>query len=186
MSLSFADYSDLTGTKIQVVEVFFSTHGEGFSFELSRDQLSITAISDGVSVGRCMLPVPPSSRMFQQWETRRENWWFLLGFVIGLKQISGRMRMQSDAGAEALARLPWFIPATAQNSMYPNGECPLCGSRLIGDGFRDVLRCENADPESYARHEPDANPVFCESNNPEESLLSARSSRSQNNGGSHD
>jgi len=109
--IGIRDYSDLTGTTMQVVEVFFSTHGEGFSFELSRDRISIWAVFDGVPVGHAMLPVPPNSRMFQEWETRRENWWFLLGFVIGLKQISGRMRMQSDAGAEALARLPWVIPA---------------------------------------------------------------------------
>lgn len=42
-----------------------------------------------------------------------------------------------------------------------NGTCPNCGAPLIGDGYRDVLRCENADPESYAYHEPEADPIFC-------------------------
>ena len=46
--------------------------------------------------------------------------------------------------------------------VYGNGYCPKCGGDLIGDGYRDVLHCENADPESYAYHEPDAQPVYCE------------------------
>lgn len=53
---------------------------------------------------------------------------------------------------------------TAQISMYANGECPHCGSPLIGDGYRDVLHCENAEPESYECHEPDAQPVLCANN----------------------
>ncbi len=48
-------------------------------------------------------------------------------------------------------------------SIYANGECPNCGNPLTGDGFKTVLHCENANPDSYADHEPDAQPVFCES-----------------------
>lgn len=46
--------------------------------------------------------------------------------------------------------------------MYANGECPHCGSPLLGDGHHHVLHCENADPESYEYCEPDAPPVLCE------------------------
>ena len=60
---------------------------------------------------------------------------------------------------------------TAQISMYANGECPHCGSPLIGDGYRDVLHCENAEPETYEYHEPDAQPVLCA--NPEVSHMAA-------------
>ncbi len=43
-----------------------------------------------------------------------------------------------------------------------NDTCPNCGSPLSGDGFKWVLHCENADPENYTYHEPDAQPVFCQ------------------------
>lgn len=40
--------------------------------------------------------------------------------------------------------------------------CPNCGGSLSGDGFTDVLHCENVDVigEGY---EPDAAPVYCDS-----------------------
>jgi len=43
-----------------------------------------------------------------------------------------------------------------------NGECPNCGSPLIGDGFNTVLHCENADEEAYEFSKPDATPIYCE------------------------
>jgi len=43
-----------------------------------------------------------------------------------------------------------------------NGVCPRCGGNLIGDGWRSVLHCENADLEMYEFHEPDARAVLCD------------------------
>ena len=38
--------------------------------------------------------------------------------------------------------------------------CPRCGGSLIGDGYKLVRHCENADfPEDV---EPDAGPIYCE------------------------
>lgn len=39
--------------------------------------------------------------------------------------------------------------------------CPNCGGCLSGDGFTEVLHCENVDVigEGY---EPDAPPVYCD------------------------
>ncbi len=45
--------------------------------------------------------------------------------------------------------------------MSANGYCSKCGGDLIGDGYRDVLHCENAEPEAFEHHEPDAPPVLC-------------------------
>ena len=41
--------------------------------------------------------------------------------------------------------------------------CPVCGGKLIGDGYTTVVHCENVDMPFDI--EPDANPVFCEEEN---------------------
>ena len=46
-------------------------------------------------------------------------------------------------------------------SSFPSGTCPNCGGPLLGDGYTVALHCENA--EDIAEIEPDAEPVFCES-----------------------
>ena len=46
--------------------------------------------------------------------------------------------------------------------VYGNGDCPHCGGKLIGDGFKTVIRCENAAESDYEFSEPDAQPVFCD------------------------
>lgn len=50
--------------------------------------------------------------------------------------------------------------------MSANGTCPHCGSPLIGDGYKTVLHCENADLEVVWDTEPDARPVLCEPTTP--------------------
>ena len=50
---------------------------------------------------------------------------------------------------------------TAQFPVYGNGYCPNCGGGIHGDGYRWVLHCENATPETYEYHEPDAQAVLC-------------------------
>lgn len=39
--------------------------------------------------------------------------------------------------------------------------CKDCGGTLIGDGYKTVLHCEEAQEELYSEIEPDANPVLC-------------------------
>ena len=39
--------------------------------------------------------------------------------------------------------------------------CPYCGGDMIGDGYTEVVHCENAEEETYCDHEPDAPPVYC-------------------------
>jgi hypothetical protein len=39
--------------------------------------------------------------------------------------------------------------------------CSRCGGTIIGDGYRDVRRCENAHPDDVEGVEPDANAVLC-------------------------
>ena len=39
--------------------------------------------------------------------------------------------------------------------------CPNCGERMIGDGYRIVLHCPNARMEDFEHSEPDAQPVLC-------------------------
>jgi hypothetical protein len=66
------------------------------------------------------------------------------------------------AGAEVAPRAESVTAGkTAQFSMYANGTCPRCGGEIFGDGYRSVLHCENAEPESYEFHEPDAAKVLC-------------------------
>jgi len=40
--------------------------------------------------------------------------------------------------------------------------CPNCGGTMEGDGYTEVMHCENADYEAYFDHEPDASPVYCQ------------------------
>ena len=40
--------------------------------------------------------------------------------------------------------------------------CPNCGGSIIGDGYSEVMRCENADESLYEFCEPDAPIVYCE------------------------
>jgi hypothetical protein len=46
-------------------------------------------------------------------------------------------------------------------SPYPNGECPHCGSPLLGDGVSTILHCEFADDEHVRWAEPDYSPILC-------------------------
>lgn len=85
-SVTMDDFAELTGTNRLVVEAFFHTHAKGYVFEFGPDNLSLNAWGALGLSGGCMLPVPPSSLRFADMEARRENWWFLLGFVIGLRQ----------------------------------------------------------------------------------------------------
>jgi hypothetical protein len=44
--------------------------------------------------------------------------------------------------------------------MHPNGTCPNCGGKILGDGYRTVLHCEIAEvPDDV---EPDAMTIHCE------------------------
>lgn len=62
-----------------------------------------------------------------------------------------------------------FTPATKPSYSglsSPNGCCPHCGGKILGDGCTTVRHCENADLDDTARFpygqpEPDANPVYC-------------------------
>lgn len=45
--------------------------------------------------------------------------------------------------------------------MSPNGNCHHCGAPLLGDGYTQVLHCENADLDLVWETEPDAQPVEC-------------------------
>jgi len=38
--------------------------------------------------------------------------------------------------------------------------CPICGGKILGDGYTTVLHCENADPALDV--EPDAAVIYCE------------------------
>lgn len=48
----------------------------------------------------------------------------------------------------------------SETMKYANGECPICGGEMLGDGFTLVLHCENV--EDLDCIEPDAQPVYCE------------------------
>lgn len=39
--------------------------------------------------------------------------------------------------------------------------CRNCGGDMLGDGFTEVMHCENAEEESYRYETPDSNPVLC-------------------------
>ena len=39
--------------------------------------------------------------------------------------------------------------------------CPACGGDIVGDGFSEVMRCENVDIEIVMEFEPDSDPVYC-------------------------
>lgn len=41
----------------------------------------------------------------------------------------------------------------------PFDGCPNCGGDLVGDGYTSVIHCEEVDPDPWL--EPDANPVYC-------------------------
>lgn len=59
-------------------------------------------------------------------------------------------------------RMPGTVIRATQLRM-PNDVdgCPNCGGKMLGDGYTAVLACENAEPDTYAHHEPDAKPVHC-------------------------
>lgn len=40
--------------------------------------------------------------------------------------------------------------------------CPVCGGKIIGDGYTIVFHCENIDYPMDI--EPDADPIYCELN----------------------
>jgi hypothetical protein len=40
--------------------------------------------------------------------------------------------------------------------------CPNCGGTILGDGYRVVRHCENADQQKVWEAEPDAKVVLCE------------------------
>lgn len=40
--------------------------------------------------------------------------------------------------------------------------CNKCGGRMIGDGFTEIIHCENAEYESYYDLPPDDTPVECD------------------------
>ena len=61
--------------------------------------------------------------------------------------------------------------------VYGNGDCPHCGGKLIGDGFKTVIRCENAAESDYEFSEPDAQPVFCDPPTPLTDAEASRKSR---------
>jgi len=80
--LTVREYADLTSTPAEVAEVFFRTHAKGWQVECA-DGLAVTVrANSGRVVGQCFLPVPLHSPALD----RRENWWFLLGFCVGLRQ----------------------------------------------------------------------------------------------------
>jgi hypothetical protein len=39
--------------------------------------------------------------------------------------------------------------------------CPVCGEKMIGDGYHVVIHCPNAQDESWSHTEPDAPVVHC-------------------------
>ena len=39
--------------------------------------------------------------------------------------------------------------------------CKICGGMMLGDGYQDVLHCENAHWNDYGWLTPDSNPVYC-------------------------
>ena len=41
--------------------------------------------------------------------------------------------------------------------------CKNCNGNMVGDGYRAVLHCENAEWEDFCDKEPDADPVYCKS-----------------------
>lgn len=42
-------------------------------------------------------------------------------------------------------------------------QCRRCGGAMLGDGYTEVIHCENAEEESYVYCAPDEGPVYCES-----------------------
>lgn len=42
--------------------------------------------------------------------------------------------------------------------------CKNCGCEMIGDGYTQVIHCENSDYDSYFDKEPDSSFVYCEFN----------------------
>lgn len=43
----------------------------------------------------------------------------------------------------------------------PNGTCSKCGGTILGDGYREVLHCENAEWSALEGREPDSGVVEC-------------------------
>ena len=43
----------------------------------------------------------------------------------------------------------------------PHGTCSKCGGTILGDGYRTVLHCQNADWNAIEGREPDSGPVEC-------------------------
>jgi hypothetical protein len=39
--------------------------------------------------------------------------------------------------------------------------CKVCGGEMLGDGYSEVIHCENASEDTYWYVEPDADPVHC-------------------------
>lgn len=54
--------------------------------------------------------------------------------------------------------------AVKYNDKYPSTTCPTCGGSLIGDGYRDVIRCEFAEWDDYYDLAPDEKIVYCVDN----------------------
>lgn len=40
-------------------------------------------------------------------------------------------------------------------------KCSKCGGDMAGDGYVDVIHCENAEYEKYFDRTPDDNPIEC-------------------------
>jgi Zn-finger nucleic acid-binding protein len=41
-------------------------------------------------------------------------------------------------------------------------QCPKCGGTMFGDGYNDVIQCENATNPEIDFMAPDEGPVYCE------------------------
>lgn len=87
LPLTVRELSSLTSTPEQVVEVFFRTHARGWEL-VCQDGLSVVVRVSGSGrlVGQGCLPVPLHSPATDF----RENWWFLLGLCVGLRQGGAR------------------------------------------------------------------------------------------------
>lgn len=46
--------------------------------------------------------------------------------------------------------------------------CPNCGEYLEGDGYTTIYHCPHADEPTYGYHEPDAGPIYCLEDQPDE------------------
>lgn len=86
LAIGLQELSDLTGTNERVVAAFLETHAKGYRFFFGPGFLSVRVESDSGFIGAGMLPCPPYGRRYLDPADRRENWWFLLGYVIGLRQ----------------------------------------------------------------------------------------------------